>query len=185
VRRDQHPGQFRFCQKGNIFEPSSTTGLFTSSFALKIGYQINKVGEVEEADLKEWTEYIRSFQTGPDGRFSGLFEDKEILKYADKSAGLLGLFRKEDVATRRAETRQACAALLGAGASPKWPVLAIPNSPKEVERYIDSLPWRRNPWRAGSHTSHLVFFLKLNADFFNHEETFNETLKRPGYNGGN
>jgi hypothetical protein len=172
LRSNQHPGIFYFCRKGSILQPSPRTGLYTSCFALKICYQINRLDQVENHDLREWTEYIRSFQSGPGAKFKGLFEDKTILKRVDRR---VGWFRK-DIATRRAETRQACAALLGAGVAPRWPVLSVPNSIVEIEKYLSKLPWYTNPWGAGSHVSHLVFFLKLNADFFNREMTFREAL---------
>ncbi len=172
LRDEQHPGMFRFCRTGATFQPSLKTGLGTSSLALKVCYQINSLSRVKDSDLHRWTEYIKSFQREPDGKFAGLFEDEELLKIPDKNAGWF----KKDIKTRRAETRQACAALLCAGASPNFPVLCLPNSRPEVLKYLSSLPWVTNPGGAGSHTSHLVFFLKLNADFFGHRIAYEELL---------
>lgn len=172
LRDERHPGMFRFCKTGATFQPSSKTGLGTSCLALKVCYQINRLATVKDSDLLQWIEYIQSFQREPEGKFAGLFEDKELLKVADKNAGWF----REDIATRRAETRQACAALLCAGAIPKFPVLGLPNSRPEVLKYFSNLPWGTGPWHAASHVGHLVFFLKLNADFFGHKIAHEELL---------
>lgn len=92
-----------FVRTGATFQPSLKTGLGTSSLALKVCYQISSLSRVKDSDLHRWTEYIQSFQRESEGKFAGFFEDEELLKIADKNAGW---FRK-DIATRRAETRQA------------------------------------------------------------------------------
>ena len=166
---------FRFCKTGATFQPSSKRGLGTSCLALKVCYQINRLPEVKDSDLHQWTRYIQSFQREPENKSGTFFEDKRLLRIADWQARLFRMVWK-DLATRRAETRQACAALLSAGATPKFPVLGIPTSRSEVDKYFSSLPWWNNPWGAASHVSHLVFFLKLNADCFGHQDAYEELL---------
>ena len=172
LRDERHPGMFRFCKAGATFQPSPETGLGTSSLALKVCYQINRLSMVKDSDSLQWIEYIQSFQREAEGKFAGLFEDKELLKVADKNAGWF----RQDVATRQAETRQACAALLSAGATPKFPVLGLPDSEPEVLKYFSNLPWNTDPWGAASHVGHLVFFLKLNTDFFERRTAYDELL---------
>jgi hypothetical protein len=175
VRDEHHLGMFRYCRTGATFQPSLKRGLGTSSLALKVCFQINSLSKVEGTDLLQWTEYIQSFQRGPENKSGTFFEDRWLLRTVDWQARL---FRRawKDLATRRAETRQACAALLCADSTPKFPVLGIPNSRSEVDKYFYSLPWRKNPWGAASHVSHLVFFLKLNADCFGHRAAYEELL---------
>lgn len=157
-----HPGRFPWSKTGSLVQPSDRAGLGASALALKVAYQIDCLGSVKAERLKQWTDYICSFQTKPPARFAGFFEDPWLLKIADRNAGWF----KKDIETRRAETRQACAALLAAGAKPRFPVLQLPKSPEEVRQYVSRLDWEKNPWGAGSHAGHLMFFLKMNADVF-------------------
>ncbi len=158
VRHKQHPGCFYYCRSDSNSTPSPKARLGLSSLALKIAYQINCLDRLSENEQQQWTDHIRSFQHWPWGRFAGLFEDKAITHELKASRTFAN-----DV--RRAETRQACAALLGAGSRPRWPIRAIPHTQRQVLSYIDGLPWHL-PWGAGSQATHLVFFLKLNADLF-------------------
>jgi hypothetical protein len=68
--------------------------------------------------------------------------------------------------TRRAETRQSFAALRCLERRPSVPYLHIPYTKRDIEKYVLSLDWR-NPWGAGSHVSHLLFFLQNNQILFN------------------
>jgi hypothetical protein len=78
--------------------------------------------------------------------------------------------------TKRAETRQAFAALYLLGSSPKAPFGNIPCSENEIDSFLDSFDWS-HPWAAGSHFSHLMFFLKKNSEFFGYKsETAQELI---------
>jgi hypothetical protein len=70
------------------------------------------------------------------------------------------------MAIRWAETRQAIAALLAVGSEPAHPLREIPADREAVLRFLNGLPWGRNPWHAGSQAAHLVFFLHTNAVVF-------------------
>jgi len=162
LRDPEYPGRFQWCKAGSVIRPSHETGLGTSALALKVGYQINRLADVDTEKLGQWADYICSFQKKPPHRHAGFFEDRLLLRIADRNAGWF----KKDIMMRRAETRQACAALLGAGTKPRFPVLQVPGSPEAIGRYLNSLPWEKNPWSAGSHAGHLMFFVKMNADVF-------------------
>ena len=170
LRDVEHPGRVRWCGNGSVVLTSHKTGLGASALALKVAYQLGRVKELPSDELLEWAAYIRSFQTPTPGKFAGFFEDQPLLKQADRRNA--GWFRK-DVAIRRAETRQACAALLAAGSTPLYPMRHIPNSPSEVRQYLNRLPWY-SPWAAGSHTAHLMFFLKINANVFGLNREYTE-----------
>jgi hypothetical protein len=165
-----HPGQVRFCRQGNLIEPSKLGGLGASCLALKISYQIRQWDRLDNTVRELWVAHVRSFQC----KRSGYFEDQTLLPIADRSTGWLCF--KKDMGTRRAETRQAGAALLGVGSTPFYPVSRIPMSPTAVLKYLDGLPWDSDPWGAGSQCSHLAFFLKLNADVLNQHEPLQELL---------
>lgn len=164
------PGQVRFCRQGNLIGPSPKGGLAASCLALKIAYQIGKWEQLDSVVRDGWVAHVRSFQN----ERSGYFEDPTLLRIADREAGWLWF--KKNIAARRAETRQAAAALLAVGTAPFHPVTEIPTIPKAVLQYLNALPWTKDPWGAGSHTGHLVFFLKLNAEVSNQEGQFKELL---------
>lgn len=155
-----------------MLRPSLRAGLGASALALKVSYQTGCAATLGEAELRSWAAYVRGFQRRRPPRFAGWFEDQELLGAADRA---LGRFRR-DLAARRAETRQACAALHAVGSRPRFAVRELPRSPAAVLRYLRSLPWESNPWGAGSHAAHLVFFLKLNAESFGRRSDFSALL---------
>jgi hypothetical protein len=145
--------------------------LGASCLTLKIAYQIGIWSQLTRKVRHGWIEHIRQFQR----KSTGFFEDPTLLKVADRNAGPLW-FKKKDMAVRRAETRQASAALLGVCSHPLYPVWKIPDTPRKVANYLSRLPWAKRPWHSGSHASHLAFFLKLNADLSNQQERYQELM---------
>jgi len=162
VRVLGQPGWVRFCREGALFEPGDRAGLGMSCLALKTLYMLNLLDRLSPGELEDWIAYIHSFQT-VSGRSAGYFEDQALLRVVDR-------WWRRDWATRRAETRQACAALLSVDARPKAPIRSIPRSPRDVRQFIRQLPWE-TPWVAGSHASHLMFFLHVNATVFGENST--------------
>ncbi|OQY45560.1 MAG: hypothetical protein B6242_09985 [Anaerolineaceae bacterium 4572_78] len=172
VHQHEHTGYYRYSYKGSLHYPSAQSGLGMSCFALRTYYTLGALDAIEPNDLQAWTNYIKSFQTHK-GVCDGYFEDTELLRVVDKK---MGRFRR-DMGVRRAETRQACGTLLSVGAKPRYPVIAdLPQTSEQLIDYIYALPWLDNPWHAGSHTSHLAFFLKLNADVFGYTDKFAELM---------
>ncbi len=151
------PGWVRFCSEGALFEPGDRSGLGMSCLALKTLYMLNLTDRLSPGELADWVRYIQSFQT-VSGRFAGYFEDPELLRILDRRL----LFKRLDWATRRAETRQACATLLCVKARPKAPLIFLPQTPSTVKRYLHGLSWKI-PWAAGSHASHLMTFFHINS----------------------
>ncbi|GIK40760.1 MAG: hypothetical protein BroJett011_45930 [Chloroflexota bacterium] len=167
---DNQPGWFRFCREGALFEPDERAGLGISCLVLKTFHMLNLTQRLPDGYLTKWTQRIQSFQTKR-GRFTGFFEDPALLRPLDQRAGWF----KYDLATRRAETRQACATLLCVGARPLVPISKLPATVKGVQKFIQELPWEI-PWAAGSHTGHLMAFLHINAKFFGQSSTANNLL---------
>lgn len=164
LRVPGRPGWLRVCQDGALLEPGESAGLGISCLALKTSMMLGLTSRLPQGELAGWIEHIRSFQTSA-GRYIGFFEDPGLLRIADHNAGWL----RRDVDTRRAETRQACAALLLAESSPRYPVSQLPKTPKQVRKYIRRMDWTQ-PWSAGSHAGHLLFFYELNARLFGQAE---------------
>jgi hypothetical protein len=155
-----HPGWIRFCSNGALLEPGEKSGLGISCLALKTCVMLGLASRLPDNDLRDWALHIKSFQT-PEGRYVSFFEDPAVLAIADRNTGWF----KRDVATRRAETRQACATLLSIGETPAHPISYLPKTPGEVRDYFRVLDWTQ-PWSAGSHAGHLLFFYGLNAKVF-------------------
>lgn len=165
------PGCYRFCSSGNTLMPTTNSGLDISALALKIIYMSGTLDRIPQEYLNQWIQFIQSFQKEEISygflkhkKLRGFFIDPQFLSYVDKNGF--------DIKTRRAVTRQSCAALMCAGHYPKLPIGSIPDTKKQIHKYLSQLDWR-DPWGAGSHASHLVFFLKLNHDYFhlhNHYE---------------
>ncbi|MBD3344919.1 MAG: hypothetical protein GF401_07645 [Chitinivibrionales bacterium] len=119
--------------------------------------------------------YIKSFQ-----KRNGLFKD-ELLSLTSLPLRITGFLRHPDLqalsgaAILLAETRQAIATLELFGEMPKYTYARVPNNKTEVQKFIDRLDWSR-PWGAGSHFSHLLFFLKRSL-FTNKEELINAAIE--------
>lgn len=159
---------FKYSLSGDIYGSSKRWGLGQAVFATKILYMLNKMGEIEGYRKDNLSKFIRSFQ-----RSNGYIYDpliSKIVSYPNfkrflQERNLEGL---RNISVKRAETRQAFAALFCLSTAPEAPFLHIPYSEEKVERYLSSLGWKQ-PWSAGSHFSHLLFFLKVNRDMFNYE----------------
>ena len=163
LRNERQHGAFQWCREGS----DSNVFLGASALALKIAYQINKLNELKPDELNQSIDFISSFQNAGSGRYAGLFVDKIQLG----NRGWRSYFKKS-VDTILGETRQACAALIGARAQPRFAIQNIPRTEKEVKKYIDKLPWATNPWAAGSLISNLLFSHFINDKYFGFSEDY-------------
>jgi len=173
LRQPDRPGQVKFCREGNLLEPSQRAGLGASCLALKIAYQIGHWDRLDGVVQQTWVDHVRSFQSPT----TGLFEDPVLLSLTARTTFRniwKPLSRQSRVDIIRAESRQAAAALLAVENPPLFPFNDIPDNPRSVRDYLDQLPWYLNPWHSASQTSHLVFFWKMNCEFFAGQERFRE-----------
>ena len=76
---------------------------------------------------------------------------------------------------KRAETRQSFAALYLLGKQPHEPFLGIPYTKEGIAQYLSGLDWTL-PWSAGSHFSHLLFFLRMNKELFDYKTDLSNDL---------
>jgi hypothetical protein len=151
-------GYYRYTYSSDLYDDKIHWNVGSSVFALKIYYTLG----IENSEaIKAASAYIRSFL-----HKDGLIYDDFIYKKgrlrkflsAIKHANLDNIFNQQ---YKRAETRQCYSALMLHQQLPKQQIkILIPNTEKEIESYLAKLNWRQ-PWGAGSHFSHLMFFFNL------------------------
>lgn len=156
------PGYYRYSYSGDHYDENSGWGLGNTVFAAKIHYML---GTLTDKHCREIGSFINSFQDDDGYIYDPVVQ--RLSRFA-RIAGALKRFDFNNVfneQNKRAETRQAFAALRCIAISPKVPFRYVPGSKYEVDAYIEKLDWSQ-PWGAGSHVSHLLFFLRTNYDMF-------------------
>ena len=158
---------YRFCYEDELDKKPL---LASSVFSTKIFYTIDKLSVFKK---KKLVNHIKSFQ-----KEDGYIYDKKIIDdsfYNRKFHALRTLnfnnWYGEEI--KRAETRQAFSAIYLCGNKPEQPYKNIPKDKDSIKIYLDKLYWK-NPWAAGSHVSHLVFFIKMNNLFFSRYSEYSD-----------
>jgi len=171
MKDEKKPGRFKYSLSGDIRLPLSW-GLGNTVFATKIYYMLN---QMELADVSNMIEYIKSFQDDDsyiyDPAIQLLSWPLRIVNSV-RFSDFNNFFGEQN---KRAETRQAFAALKALDSKPDDVFKHVPYSREEIFKYIHSLDWSK-PWGAASHFSHLIFFLAINKEFFKYEEVLTEEL---------
>ncbi|AHJ31306.1 glycosyltransferase family 4 protein [Nodularia spumigena CS-584] len=158
----RHPAESRLYRYSYSGDLQPKPSLAASAFVAKIRFMANLLDTTERQVLSE---HIRSFAS-QDGSIS----DPWVVQHS-RLRRLWTAFKNRDTAnlrvvqTVRAETRQSFAALQCLGTKPDKPFDEIPSTMQGVEDYIQSLDWT-NPWHAGSHISHLAFFIQRHFLWF-------------------
>ena len=161
------PGFFHYSLTGDLYSEHVRWGLGNTVFAVKIYYMLGLLNNLTDEEKKEIGNFIKSFQ-----RRNGNFYDplvKKLTFWKDKLSALKNLdfnnfLHKQTI---KAETRQAISALSLLQEKPNIPYTDFPKTKKEIDEYLSKLNWEK-PWGAGSHFSHLIFFLK-NGDLVDKE----------------
>ncbi len=156
-RAVSNPGYYAYSFTGDFFDSGTLSNLAGGIFALKL-YRM--IGEQDQKIIQPIIHRILSFQ-----REDATFRDPYVCRkrlirnfFSNLKHGqFLDIGNKQYV---RAETRQAYSALLLYDVLPKKIILQIPTEPADVRHFLQRLDWSR-PWGAGSHFSHLMFFLSL------------------------
>lgn len=162
------PGFFHYSLAGDLYDESVKWGLGNTVFAVKIYYTLNLLDQLSFEERKRMANFIKSFQKKDGTIYDPLVKRKAALR------NLLSSFKNFDFnnilgqQTIIAETRQAISALNLLKEKPNISYQKFPKTEKGIERYLSKLNWRK-PWGAGSHFSHLIFFLK-NSDLKNKED---------------
>jgi hypothetical protein len=158
MRGKQQPGFYRYSYSGDRYGEESRWGLGNTAFAAKCWYALGAMDQLDSDHRHAMVSYIRSFQ-----RDDGLIYDAFLRRRAWASDLALTVMRRRlrDSPRRqvcRAETRQAYSALKLLGERVTTPVLPFMKDRGRVDSFVRGLDWSK-PWSAGSHLSHLLFFL--------------------------
>ncbi len=174
LKRPGHPGYYSYSLSGDIYSPETHWGLGNSVFAAKIYYMLNAVDDIQ--DKKEIGDFIKSFQNDYGEIHDPLVGSRSIVRRIYHSFRKCDFNNIANQTNRRAETRQAFAALLCLQNRPGIPYERIPYTKEEIQRYVTSLNWKE-PWGASSHISHLLFFLNTNRRLFDlHKEEVDDLI---------
>ncbi len=173
LKSKKNSGFFHYSLTGDLYDESIKWGLGNTVFATKIYYTLDLLDEMSSVSKKSMADFIKSFQVEDQTIHDPLIERKAFSREklsAIKNLSFGNFFHQE---TKRAETRQSICALSLLGE--KINVFKkFPKTKKEIERYLSALNWRK-PWGAGSHFSHLLFFLN-NSNLKNKAELIDFTI---------
>ncbi len=167
---------FGYSYSGDLFyPPEDHWGLANTVFAVKILYITRLLPDIPLYKKENLYRKIVAFEHR-EGIYDPLITK---LSSTDKLKKLVGRLDRKKIdyyqEITRAETRQSFAALYLLNKQPAKPYLLIPYSKKGIDKYLSELNWK-TPWAAGSHFSHLLFFLKMNALLFDYETNLSQTL---------
>jgi len=163
-------GFFRYSLSGDLCGENIKWGLGNTVFAVKIYYTLDLLDKLSQVERKAMANFIKSFQKEDGTIYDPLVKRKAFLSLSNflsaiKNFNFNKLFGKETI---RAETRQSVSALNLLGKKPDVYYQKFPKTEKEIKKYLSKLNWQK-PWGAGSHFSHLIFFLK-NSDLKDKEK---------------
>lgn len=163
----------RYSFSGDLFDYKKS-GLANYVFAAKILYVINNIeNDIINNNIKK---NILRF-SHPDGSISDNFITelslRDKIKILFNKYDLNKLLYNNDII--RAETRQAFASLKLLNSNPEYIYEDVPKNKEELLNFLQTYDWG-NPWHAGSHFSHLLFFLTYNSFFFNFMEEEKDLL---------
>jgi len=174
LKGEKPPGFFKYSLSGDLCKENVKWGLGNTVFAVKIYYILGILQDLPEQERQNLVNFIKSFQQKHGYYCDPLVKKKAFLgekKSALKSLDFNNLFHQQ---TMRAETRQAISSLNLLGQKVDSSSLDFPKTEREINDYLENLDWEK-PWGAGSHFSHLVFFLK-NSDLKNTNNLINSAI---------
>ncbi|MFH0976548.1 MAG: hypothetical protein V1874_12270 [Spirochaetota bacterium] len=167
---------FKYSYSGDLFDISERWGLGNIVFATKILFITGLLDELESVYVNNLYKGIIKFSD-----FNGYIHDPKVtyLPLKDKIYNYIqrtDMNNNKDIEnTMRAETRQSFVALSLLNKRPQKAFRFIPYSENGIEDYLSSFNWQF-PWHAGSHFSHLLFFLNMNSKLFHYKQEEYKTL---------
>jgi len=166
---------FRYSQQGDIYNSSTNWGLGQLVFAAKIIYMLDARNRLTQSQFSNLITSIKKFEYENSYIYDPLVSECTLKSRIKNFIKTLNLEHFANEPVKRAETRQATAALLCLDSKPDGPFIKIPYNITEIEKYLCRLFWEK-PWHAGSHFSHLLFFYKTNRDLFDYKTSLTYEL---------
>jgi len=150
-------GFYRYSLTGDFLWEKFKWGLGNSVFFLKSIYTLDLENEYQ-TEVNKAIRFILSFQ-----RKDGSFYDPmvKILYFLNLTLRSLMSLKKINFnyeLNKRAESRQALSSIFSFNRKTQFEYNDIPKKKEDVKKYLKNLNWEY-PWAAGSHFSHLLFFL--------------------------
>lgn len=175
MKSKSNSGFYNYSASGDIFCEKDGWGLGNTVFAVKIMHTIGQIGTMAVKEKEALYNFISSFQR-KDGSITDplIIHNRKLnsLKDALKTLNFRNISSKNTI---RAETRQSMSALRLLGKNPPNMFSSIPYTSKGIEQYLSKLNWC-DPWSAGSHFSHLLFFYKYNSTIFGFKKNKSKEL---------
>ncbi|NOH54520.1 hypothetical protein F0266_16385 [Vibrio coralliilyticus] len=155
-KSDTIQGYYAYSESGDLYSEKYRWNVGSSCFALKLLYTL---GVESKKEVQSTLDYILGFV-----KDDCLIYDDFVVKksFAKNFASSIIHKRFNNLLHqdyKRAETRQCLSALSLYDAIPSDFKIECPSSEDEVNSFLKSLNWNL-PWAAGSHFSHLLFFIK-------------------------
>lgn len=168
LKGEKKSGFYHYSLSGDLYSEDENWGLGNTVFAIKIYYTLNLLNSMVEEEKNDMAQFIKNFQDEQGNIYDPLVKHKSFVREklsAIRHRRFNNFFHRQ---TMRAETRQAVSALHLLGGKPKVYPKEMPDTKRGAEKYLSSLKWEV-PWGAGSHFSHLLFFL-ANSEKENKDE---------------
>jgi len=159
LKSDQHPGFFHYSLSGDIPEHNSSWGLGQTVFATKILHILDLLDNLPDDQHRDLTNFINGFKHSDHTIFDPLIKRRAWLTekiQAFTSTRFNNFFHQLVIS---AETRQSMNALHLLNQPAVSPTKFVPATTAHIDKFLSSLDWSK-PWAAGSHFSHLMFFLQ-------------------------
>lgn len=148
-------GYYSYSVSGDLFSDAVKWNVGSSCYALKILYTL---GVDDSDEVKSLIKYIHSFKKNDNAIYDELIVNRSFVRNFLSSIKHKRLDNLLHQNYKRAETRQCLSALDLYGAIPQSFSITCPSSEAQIHSFLSNLNWNL-PWAAGSHFSHLLFFL--------------------------
>ena len=168
-------GYYHYSLSGDLFTEKHNWGLGNSVFFLKIIYTL-KLEKLYTQQIKDAIHFIQRFQKRNGEIYDPIIRSlsrSNRIRHALKTLDFSNIRHQQ---SRRAETRQSLSALALFNYKPRYEYKIFPKNQKKIEKYINRLNWEL-PWSAGSHISHLLFFL-YHSKLAEKEDLIEFTIRR-------
>lgn len=152
------PGFYHYSLSGDLIPETTHWGLGNTVFAIKIYQALGMLDALSIAKKEELIRFVMSFQTRKGYLFDPLVARKTWLidkLFSFRHVNFNNFWHQETI---RAETRQSLSALKLLSHAIVVPSAYVLTSTRQIDSFLSRLHWRQ-PWNAGSHFSHLLFFL--------------------------